>query len=153
PPRDECSVLGTSQDRIDGAYKVSGMAKFSYDMLPKKLLLARALGCPHAHCKIESIDLSAAKKVPGVVAVKALKKVGDEIEWQGELIACVAGETEGAVGEGLKAIKVAYEQLDVFVKDSDLAAAEAAGRTEKEAGKVELVNEAGDDDDEEEFEE
>ena len=53
-------------------------------------------------------------------------KPGDEILWQGDLLACVAGENEGAVGEGLKAIKVTYEMLDVFVKDDDLAAAQAA---------------------------
>jgi xanthine dehydrogenase YagR molybdenum-binding subunit len=151
PPPQDTTVLGTYQSRIDASHKIAGLAKYTYDINPKRLLLARALGCPLAHCKVKSIDLSAAKKVPGVVAVKALKKVGDEIEWQGELLACVAGENEGAVAEGLKAIKLTYEELEVFVLDSDLKAAEAAGRTEKEGGKVQLVNEPGDDDDEDEF--
>ena len=49
-----------------------------------------------------------------------MKKVGDEIQWQGDLIAVVVGETEGAVAEGLAAIKVEYEPLDVFVDEENL---------------------------------
>jgi xanthine dehydrogenase YagR molybdenum-binding subunit len=114
--------------------------------------LARVLGCPHAHCKVKSIDTSAAEKVKGVVAVRALKNAGDEIEWEGDLVACVVGENEGAVAEGLAAIKGDYEPLDVFVNEEDLAAAQKAGRATKGPGKVQLEKEPGDGDDEKEFE-
>ena len=103
-----------------------------------KMLLARVLGCPHAHCKIKSIDVSPAEKVPGVVKAVVMKTAGNEVRWEGDPIAAVAGESEGAVAEGLKAIKVEYEPLDVFVKDEDLAAAEAAGRTGKGAKNTQL---------------
>jgi xanthine dehydrogenase YagR molybdenum-binding subunit len=69
------------------------------------------------------------------------------------LVACVVGETEGAVAEGLAAVKADYEPLDVFVDEEDLAAAEAAGRARKGAGKVQLENEPGDGEDEDAFEE
>ncbi len=148
PDKQHASVLGKSWDKIDGLAKCTGAAKYSYDINPQGVLIARVLGCPHAHCKIKSIDLSAAEKVPGVVAVRPMQKVGDEIQWQGDLLACVVGETEGAVAEGLAAIEVDYELLDVFVNDQDVDAAEAAGRTARAGGNVQLEKEPADEDDE-----
>ena len=147
PDKKEASVLGKSWDKIDGPAKCTGMAKYSYDINPDKVLIARALGCPHAHCKLKSLDLSAAEKVAGVVAVRPMREVGDEIHWQGDLLACVVGETEGAVAEGLDAIQADYEMLDVFVNDQDVDAAEAAGRTARAGGKVQLEKEPADEDD------
>lgn len=144
PEQGTAALLGKEVDRIDGLAKAAGRAKYAYDINRPKLLHARMLGCPHAHAKIKSIDTTAAEKVPGVVAVKLMKQVGNEIRWQGDQIAVVAGETEGAVGEGLKAIKVEYELLDVFVKEEDLAAATAAGRTGKGGQSVQLEREAPD---------
>lgn len=158
PKQGTMKLVGSDQSRIDGLQKATGAAKYAYDMTPPKMLLARMLSSPHAHAKIKSLDLEPAKKVPGVVAVIAgetndgLKKAGDEVRWQGELIAVVAGESEGAVAEGLKAIKIEYDVSDdVFVNEENLAAAEKAGRTGPAGGNVQLENEAGDDDDEDEF--
>ena len=67
PERGTTSLIGKPTDRIDGIAKATGVAKYSYDVNPDKMLLARALGCPHAHCKIKSIDVSPAEKIPGVV--------------------------------------------------------------------------------------
>jgi xanthine dehydrogenase YagR molybdenum-binding subunit len=153
PDRKDVSVLGGSHDKIDAPAKCTGTAKYAYDINPPKMAMARVLGCPLAHCKVKSIDTSAAEKVKGVVAVRALKNAGDEIQWQGDLVACVVGETHGAALEGLAAIKADYEPLDVFVNEEDLAAAEKAGRAKKGAGKVQLAKEPGENDDEEEFEE
>ena len=61
-------------------------------------------------------------------------------------IALVVGETEGAVAEGLAAIKADYEMLEVFVDDENLAAAESAKRANKAGGKVQLKNEPAADD-------
>lgn len=158
PSKADSSVIGTDHDKIDGVAKSTGAAKYAYDINPPGVLIARALGSPYAHANIKSLDVAPALKVPGVKAAKAMKKVGsdakpgeNEVQWQGDLIAVVVGETEGAVAEGLKAIKVEYEPLEVFVKDDDLEAAKAAGRTAKAGGKVTLEKEPGDDDDEDEF--
>ena len=122
--------------RLDGMAKATGAAKYTYDINLKNQLIAKGLGCPHAHCKIKSIDVAPALKVPGVVDARCrCKKSGDEIECQGDLLAVVAAETEGAAREGVAAIKVEYEMLPVFVNDSDLAAAKAAGRTSTGGGK------------------
>lgn len=153
PKYGTASLLGTEQDRIDGVAKASGAAKYAYDIVEENMLLAKGLGCPHAHCKIKSIDTSKAEKVPGVRSVHTMKEVGNEIQWQGDIIAIVAAETEGAAGEGVAAIEVEYEMLDVFVDDSSLTAAEEADRTRRGGSNVKLENEPGDDEDEEEFEE
>jgi xanthine dehydrogenase YagR molybdenum-binding subunit len=159
PDRDDAELIGTRQDRLDGMVKSTGVAKYTNDINLDRMLFARALGCPHAHCRVKAVDTAAALKVPGVVHVhllRAPKQTGDdpvEIECQGELIAAVAAETEAAAAEGVSQLKVEYELLDVFADDEDLEAAEAAGRTRPRGVQVDLEAEPGDDEDEEEFEE
>jgi xanthine dehydrogenase YagR molybdenum-binding subunit len=151
PSREQASVIGKSHERLDGVAKASGAAKYTYDVNLKNQLIARAFGCPHAHCKIKSIDVTEAKKVPGVVHIEVLKKPDTEIEWEGEILAIVAAESEGAAAEGASKIKLAYDELPVFVQDENLEAAEKAKRTSKAGGKVQTKNEPGDKDDQEEF--
>ena len=153
PKQGTASVLGKGIDRIDGVDKATGAGKYAYDITPAGTLHAKMLGSPHAHAKITALDLSPAEKVPGVVAVMAMKEVGNEIRWQGDQIAVVAAETEGAASEGLAAIKVTYEVLPHWVNDTDVEAAKAGGHTGKQAEDVQLVKEPGDDDDEDEFNE
>ncbi|MGE0759316.1 MAG: xanthine dehydrogenase family protein molybdopterin-binding subunit [Pirellulaceae bacterium] len=151
PKRDGASVIGKGYDRLDGVAKATGAAKYTYDINLPRQLIAKGVGCPHAHCKIESIDVAEAKKIPGVVHVEVLDVVGREIEWEGELLAVVAAESEGAAAEGAASVKVKFEALPVFVQDENLEAAEKAGRTGKGGGKTQTVKEPGDDDDEDEF--
>jgi len=151
PARGTASIIGKQQDRVDGLAKATGAAKYSYDINPANVLLARALGCPLAHCNIKGMDFTAAEKVPGVVKVAAMKKKGDEIRWQGDPLVVVVGTCEGAVAEGLKAIKLDLEPLPVFVTDEDLDAAEKAGRSGGGGGNTQLENEAPEGEDEAKF--
>ncbi|MEX2173383.1 MAG: xanthine dehydrogenase family protein molybdopterin-binding subunit [Pirellulaceae bacterium] len=151
PTKEKSQAIGTRVKRLDGPEKSNGTAKYTYDINIKNQLIAKALGCPHAHCKITSIDVAPALKVKGVVHAEPLKQSGNEIEWQGELLAVIAAETEAAAREGVAAIKVEYEMLPVFVEEDNLAAAEAAMRTSKGGGKAQTEKEPGDDDDEDEF--
>ncbi|MBM3999209.1 MAG: xanthine dehydrogenase family protein molybdopterin-binding subunit [Planctomycetes bacterium] len=151
PVREKSTVIGKSHDRLDGLAKATGSAKYTYDVNLKNQLIARALGCPLGHCRITSLDKSAAEKVPGVVHIDVLRDKGTEIEWEGELIAVVAAESEAAAAEGVKTIKVDYERLDIFVGDSDLAAAEKAGRTSPGGGKAQTEKEPGANEDEDAF--
>ena len=152
PKQGTASVLGKETDRIDGLVKATGAAKYSYDINRKGMLFAKMLGCPHAHCKIKAIDASAAAKLPGVQAVKTLKEPGHEIRWQGDALAIVAAETEAAAAEALKAVKVEYEMLDVYVDDEDLEAAEKAGRTQPAGGNTQWEEEPDEDLDDEQAE-
>lgn len=151
PKKGAATLLGTEVDRIDGLDKATGGAKYAYDIVLPKMLIAKVKGCPFAHCKVKSVHAEPAKKVPGVVSVQVLVKPGEEIRWQGALIACVAAESEGAAAEGLEAIEVEYEVLDHFVNEEFLRAAEQAKRTGKAGSVVELENEAPENEDEDEF--
>jgi xanthine dehydrogenase YagR molybdenum-binding subunit len=135
-PRAENVYIGKDIERIDGVAKASGQAKYTADTNSPGTLFAALVTCKHAHAKLSAIDGDAAKKIPGVRAVHLFKKVGDEIRWDGELVAAVAADRTDIAADGVKAIEatVKYEVLDHFVDEADLPAAEAAKRTSS-AGK------------------
>jgi xanthine dehydrogenase YagR molybdenum-binding subunit len=116
--------IGKRISRIDGPAKVSGAAKYTYDINRPGMLYAKVLRCPHAHAKIKSIDMSAAEKMPGVRAVTAMRKAGDEINWAGADVVAVAAVDEPAAEDAIRAIKVEYEKLPHLVIDHDPKAAE-----------------------------
>lgn len=153
PAADRAALLGGRVTRIDGMEKSTGEAKYTYDVNLDKQLIAIGLGCPSGHCKITTLEAAPAEKVKGVVAVELLKKAGDEIQWEGELLAVVAAESEGAAREGVARLKDALkiEELQIYVDDEDLEAAKEAKRTSKAGDKVQLEKEPGDNDDEDEF--
>lgn len=161
PENHQARLIGKRTDRLDGLVKSNGTAKYTYDVNLPQQLIVRAVDCPHAHCNVVSIDVSAAERIPGVVLVHLLNApaAGDEpveIRAAGTLIAAVAAETEAAAAAGAAAVQVEYELLTPFVADDDLAAAEQAGLTKRAGGGIELdeaLGEPGDEDDEEEWEE
>ena len=71
PAKDKATAIGKRVKRLDGLAKSTGTAKYTYDINLKNQLIAKGLGCPHAHCKIKSIDVAPALKVPGVVHAEA----------------------------------------------------------------------------------
>ena len=103
------SVVGTSVPRVDGPVKVTGRAKYTYDVAPKGMLYGKILRSPHGAATIKSIDLAAAKKFPGVKAVIELKKKGDDVLFHGDEVAALAAETEEIAAEALTQIKVEYD--------------------------------------------
>ena len=97
PAMDKRRIMGTPIKRLDGPVKSSGRAKYNSDVHPAGMLYGTLVTSPHAHARIVSIDLSAAQKMPGVTAVRAIKKAGDEIQWAGtELVSIAAPSSAGA---------------------------------------------------------
>ena len=123
-------LIGKSIPRIDGVVKASGQAKFTADINTKGTLYAKLVTCKHAAAKLKAIDLEIAKKMPGVKAVHAFKEVGDEIRWDGELIAAVAAERAEQAEDAVKALEAAieYEVLEHYVDEENIARAAHAGR-------------------------
>jgi len=103
--RSENVLIGKSIPRIDAAVKASGEAKYTADTNSKGTLFARLFSCKHAHAKLTALDLEAVKTMPGVKAVHAFKEVGDEIRWEGELIAAVAAERAEQAEDAVKALE------------------------------------------------
>ncbi len=59
PSREKAKIIGKSHDVWTDSSKRRGMPKYTYDVNLKKQLIVKALGCPHAHCRVKSIDTSA----------------------------------------------------------------------------------------------
>ncbi len=112
-------LIGTSVPRVDGLLKVSGKAKYSYDINLPGLLYGKILRSPLPRAKIVSLDLSAAESMPGVKAVHEIKKAGDTVHYTGDEIAAVAATTEGLALDAIRAIQVKYEKLDHVGSEED----------------------------------
>ncbi len=119
PDANHRSLIGKRVTRVDGPIKVRGRAQYTYDVRPDGMLWGKILRSPYAHCKIVSIDTSAAEKMPGVKAVQILQGPGMEIYWAGDEIVAVAAIDEPTAYDALKAIKVEYQQLPHFVSDAE----------------------------------
>jgi xanthine dehydrogenase YagR molybdenum-binding subunit len=139
PALDETTLLGHRVARIDGPDKVSGRAKFTFDINRPKLVWAKFVLSSVGHSKIESIDLSAAEKVKGCVYVEARANAGDEINCPGQPVAVVAGETEEAAREAARRVVVKYATLPHNHQARDVDAVDTSFRkdgTERVAGDV-----------------
>ncbi|HVR29195.1 MAG TPA: xanthine dehydrogenase family protein molybdopterin-binding subunit [Thermoanaerobaculia bacterium] len=119
PPVDERSLIGKPLSRLDGPAKSTGAAKYPSDLRRDRMLHAKILTCPHAHARITALDVSAAKAMPGVVAVRVLQEVGAEIQWAHDEIVAVAAETEEIARDAVRAVVVDYQVLPHYVLEGD----------------------------------
>src|SRR5882672_800867 len=117
PAADQRSLIGKRISRVDGPDKVSGRAKYTYDLHRPGMLYGKVVRCPHAHAKVVSIDTSAAEKLPGVKGVFIIQDAGSEIHWAGDDIVVVAAIDEPSAADAARAVKVEYEALPHFVTD------------------------------------
>ena len=118
PDAQQRTLIGSRQTRVDGPVKVSGHAKYCFDQNPKGLLYGICVRSPYAHCKITSIDISAAKAMPGVKAVMIIQKQGAEIHWAGDEIVGIAAINEGVAEDAVRAVKIQYQPLPFLVLDA-----------------------------------
>lgn len=124
------ALLGKRLNRLDGPAKVSGAAKYTYDLKRPGMLYAKMLRCPYAHAKIVSMDTSEAEKLPGVAAVHIVQGPGTEIHWADDDIVAVAAVDEQIAEDAIGRIKVEYEKLPHLVDERDLLkAGDRAKRT------------------------
>jgi xanthine dehydrogenase YagR molybdenum-binding subunit len=112
-------LIGSKVQRLDGPAKATGTAKYSFDINRKGMLHAVMLRSPHAHAKIKSLDTADAEKMPGVKAVYAIKKAGDELFWAGEEILALAADTEEHAQDAVRAVKIEYEVKPHLVREED----------------------------------
>jgi len=120
-------AVGTPVPRGEGGDKVSGATVYAADVKLQGLLWAKILRSPHPHARIRRVDISLAKKVPGVHAIitgedvkgclvgKQIRDMPvlcwDRVRFAGDRIAAVAAETVAAAEEALYLIDVDYELL------------------------------------------
>ncbi len=153
-------VLGAPVKRVEDPRFISGKGRYLDDIkLPGMAHLA-ILRSPYAHANIRSIDTSAAKAAPGVVAVitgadipynplpmawpaggasgiqnnvntpRALAT--DSVKWTGEGVAAVVAETAAQAVDALELIQVEWEPLPA-VTDAEKALADGAPQLHENA--------------------
>ena len=69
PPNREFRVIGKRNRKVEGLAKVTGRAIYADDIALPRMLHGKLLRSPHAHARIRSIDVSAARALPGVHAI------------------------------------------------------------------------------------
>jgi len=119
PDADKRNFIGKRISRIDGPQKVSGRAKYSFDINRPGMLFGKIVRCPHAHAKVKSIDTSAAENMPGVKAIHVMQEAGKELMWAGASVVALAAVDEPTAEDAARAIKVEYEVLPHLVVDTD----------------------------------
>ncbi|HEY6251880.1 MAG TPA: molybdopterin cofactor-binding domain-containing protein, partial [Candidatus Angelobacter sp.] len=117
PTAEKRSLIGKRIPRVDGPDKVSGKAKYTYDLHQPGMLYGKVVRSPYAHCKVVSVDTSAAEKMPGVKAVHVIQGPGSEISWAGDDLVVLAAVDEQTATDALRAIKVEYQPLPHYVDD------------------------------------
>jgi CO/xanthine dehydrogenase Mo-binding subunit len=128
--------IGQSVPRIDAREKVTGKALYSGDLLRPEMLHLKTLFAGRPHARVISIDTSAAKAVPGVVAVYTAKDVPVNeygLQKKDQPVLCGPALTSSPLsrsaeeGPGVRGDIVRYEgdQVAVIVAETEAIAAKA----------------------------
>ncbi len=113
--------VGQPHPRPDGAAKATGSARYASDVARPRMAHAGSALSPHAHARLVSLDLAAARAVPGVLSVQA-REPGFEVRHAGQSVAVVCAETPRALQDGLRALRPAFEPLPSVVTVEDASA-------------------------------
>ena len=126
--------------RPDGPDKVTGSGRYVADITLTGMLTAKFLYAGISHAEIIRLDVSAARRVPGVLAVLTHEDVPerrfgsiadrtlfakDVVRFEGEVVAAVAAIDAEAAQKALDAVVVEYKPLQV-VTDLEEAIADGA---------------------------
>ena len=145
-PIDKLRYIGRATDRIDGPLKTTGTAPYAYEQheAAPNAAYGHVLGAGIAKGRIVSMDISAAQRAPGVLAVVTAENAGKlgkgkmntakllggpEIQHYHQAIALVVAETFEQARAATKLIEVKYaEQKGRY----DLAAAKSSATKPKD---------------------
>jgi CO/xanthine dehydrogenase Mo-binding subunit len=129
---------------LDGADKVTGAARYTFDLGVPGMLHAKILRSPHAHARVTAIDTTRAEALPGIIAIVTGADAArlpdpyygvairdqpvvaiDKVRYVGDMVAAVAAVDEETAYAALRLIDVHYELLPA-VMTTDEALAEGA---------------------------
>ncbi|MDQ3812436.1 MAG: xanthine dehydrogenase family protein molybdopterin-binding subunit [Armatimonadota bacterium] len=111
PKPEAMRVVNKRHPRLDGVAKVTGRAKYAYDVHPPGMLWARILRAPYGRSRLKSIDVEAARKVEGFKAMAGEPQVGKEFSFAGQPVCAVAATSEEAADDVLHALDAQWEML------------------------------------------
>jgi CO/xanthine dehydrogenase Mo-binding subunit len=135
------TTVGTKIARKDAADKVTGNAGYTVDVALPGMLHAKVLRSPRTHALIKRLDVSKARRAPGVRAVLTHADIPahfmpvygyfikdqpivavDRVRYIGDIVCAVAAETEVQAAAALALIEVDYEDLPFAVEMEDALA-------------------------------
>jgi len=136
-------VVGKSIERVDSLDKVLGKPIYTMDIVPENALYLKVVRSKHAHALLKKVDLSQARKYPGVVAVVTAKDIpginestallpdkpllaSERVRFAGEPIAAVASYDSTIAEEAIDLVKVDYEPLPAIFSLADALKADAS---------------------------
>ena len=140
-------TIGKSEPRRDLPEKLTGEAKYAADVQLPGMLFGKILRSPHPHARILSINVDAARSLPGVRAAVTpfdapkgqvapdMPILDTEVRYVGDEVAAVAADDEDLAEAALGLIEVNYEQLP-FVTDAVEAIKPDAPQTRPEGNLV-----------------
>ncbi|MCZ9883138.1 xanthine dehydrogenase family protein molybdopterin-binding subunit [Arthrobacter sp. B2a2-09] len=133
--------VGRSRLRKEDAHLITGRSRYTDNITLPGMLHLAMVRSPFAHAKITSIDASAAKSSPGVVAVLTGADVAaeqgslpnawpitpdqkapahpaiavDAVAFAGEVVACIIARSAAAARDAVELVDVSYEELPVVL--------------------------------------
>ena len=111
-------VMKGRYPRIEGPLKVTGRAKYTYDIKLPGMLWGRMVGARVPHAEVVKIDTSKAEKLPGVKAVWATES--RTVRFAGQDVAAVAATTPEIAMDAARLIEVTYNEKP-FITDLEKA--------------------------------
>lgn len=124
PDKEQLTVIGRRQPRVDGFEKITGRSVFTDDVRLPGMLHGKILRSPHARARIKSIDTSRAEALPGVKAILTAADypdlefsenqplfAKDTVHYAGEEVAAVAAVDRMTAEDAVELIDVEYEPL------------------------------------------
>ncbi|MEV5825132.1 xanthine dehydrogenase family protein molybdopterin-binding subunit [Spirillospora sp. NPDC052242] len=156
---DRPAEIGTPRRRSEDARLVTGRTRWTDNIAPAGTLHVAFLRSPHAHARIERVDVAAARRAPNVVAAFSGADLADEqgslpcawvvtedmrhpehppmavreVRYVGEPVACVVARDRAAAVDALEEIDVDYAPLPAVV-DMEAAVADGADLVHADLG-------------------
>jgi len=124
-PIDQLKVVGRATDRIDGPMKTTGTAPYAYEHQAPNAAYGYIVGAAIAKGRITSMDVSEAKRAPGVLTVVTAETAGKlgkgnfntakllggpEIQHYHQAIALVVAETFEQARSAAQLVRVKYDK-------------------------------------------
>jgi carbon-monoxide dehydrogenase large subunit len=134
--------------RLEDPRLLRGAGRYLDDVVLPRMLAVAFVRSPHAHARIVSVDVAAARALPGVVAAVTAEEfrgwvrplaprlvggtfrptewpalAAGEVRFCGEAVAAVVGATPCVAADARELVRVAYEPLPAVVTADDALAA------------------------------
>lgn len=133
--------VGRARPRKEDAHLITGRSRYTDNITLPGMLHLAMVRSPYAHARITSVDASAAKSSPGVVAVLSGADVADQqgslpnawpitpeqkapahpaiavdtVAFAGEVVACIIARSAAAARDAAELVDVSYEELPVVL--------------------------------------